>query len=198
MKYVMQLGQKDQPIFILLHGTGGNEESLLDVGKAINNRATLIGIRGNVLEDSYPRYFKRLEEGLYDEADLAERAVELHHFIQKIVMDVPGDNKDIVLIGYSNGANIGIRLLLDYPDNYRQAILFHPMYPVVVPEKNDLRKTKIFASMGTQDPIVSVINSQYVLSLFNERHAAVTEEWTISHQLTYDEVTAAKNWLDHL
>ncbi len=60
MEYIIKKGVEDAPVFILLHGTGGTEESLLDVGKVLDEEATLIGIRGNILEGGYPRYFKRL------------------------------------------------------------------------------------------------------------------------------------------
>lgn len=196
MEYIIKPGKSNAPIFILLHGTGGTEESLIDVGKDLNKDATLIGIRGAILENGYPRFFKRLEEGVYDLEDLEERATELNQFIRELAKKHEFHLQDVVLIGYSNGANIGIKLLLDYPDDYQTGILFHPMYPVDVQEHQDLSQTKIFATMGKNDPIVSVSDSENVVKLFQERKASVTEEWTISHQLTYLEVSRAKEWLN--
>lgn len=195
MEYIIKKGVKDAPVFILLHGTGGTEESLLDVGKVLNEAATLIGIRGNVLESGYPRYFKRLEEGVFDVEDLNHRAIELHEFIQTLVETHDLNPKKIVLIGYSNGANIGIKLFLDYPTSYQKGILFHPMYPVEIKTIQDLSETKIFTTMGRMDPIVAKEQSEHVLQLFRERKAEITEEWTQGHQLTYPEILKAKEWL---
>lgn len=196
MKFVIKPGKKEAPIFILLHGTGGKEDSLLEVGRELNSEATLIGIRGNVLENGYPRYFKRLEEGIFDVEDLNVRSAELHEFIQELTEEYELDPEKIILVGYSNGANIGIKLLLDYPNTYQKGILLHPMYPVDVLEKQDLSKTKIFTSMGRMDPIVTIKDSQQVLNLFRERQADVTEAWGQGHQLTYPEILKAKEWLE--
>lgn len=196
MEYIIKKGIEGKPVFILLHGTGGNENSLLDVGKTLNEQGTLIGIRGETLENGYPRFFNRLEEGIFDEEDLEEKAMELHEFISKLVKENQFDLADIVLVGYSNGANIGVRLLLDYPNSYKKAILFHPMYPVVVDDKTDLSQTHIFATMGEQDPIVTVFESYRVIELLKDRGAKITEEWTKNHQLTFLEVERAKKWLN--
>ena len=196
MNFVIQPGKKEAPVFVLLHGTGGNEESLLDVGKALNPDATLVGIRGAILEQGYPRYFRRLEEGVYDIEDLNQRAIELHNFIQELITEYEFDKSKIVLVGYSNGANIGIKLLLDYSDMYQKGILFHPMYPVEINEKQDLSQTNLFMTMGKMDPIVSVQDSEYVLELFKERQATVDMIWTQGHQLTYEEVLQGKEWLE--
>ncbi|MBO0442751.1 alpha/beta hydrolase [Vagococcus fluvialis] len=195
MEYMIKKGVEDTPIFILLHGTGGTEESLLDVGKVLNEDATLIGIRGNILEGGYPRYFKRLEEGIFDVEDLKNRTIELHEFIQTLVERHDLNSEKIVLIGYSNGANIGIKLFLDYPTSYQKGILFHPMYPVKITDTQDLSQTKIFITMGKMDPIVTIEQSKHVLQLFRERKAEITEEWTQGHQLTYPEILKAKEWL---
>lgn len=196
MNYIIKEGDKEAPILILLHGTGGNESSLLDIGRELDSKATLIGIKGNVMEGGYPRYFKRLEEGIFDVIDLNQRTVELNDFIQNLIEKHELNPKQIVLVGYSNGANIGIKLFLDYPEMYRKGILFHPMYPVDIKEKQNLSQTKLFTTMGRVDPIVTVEQSNHVLNLFRERQAEITEEWGQGHQLTYPEILKAKEWLE--
>ncbi len=117
MKAIYQQGAADAPVLVLLHGTGGDEQSLLEVGKALDPQASLLGIRGNVLENGMPRYFKRLE-GVYDEADLALRGDELADFIRQAAKEYnfisPSGTG-----GYSNGANIAIRLLLNDSDHFK-------------------------------------------------------------------------------
>ena len=66
---------------ILLHGTGGNENSLLSLGKALDPTAALLSPRGQVLENGMPRFFRRLAEGIFDEADLIRRTHELADFL---------------------------------------------------------------------------------------------------------------------
>lgn len=195
MKYIIQQGKKKHPVLILLHGTGGDETSLLEVGNLIDLDATKIGIRGNVLENGSPRYFKRLTEGVFDEVDLAKQSEQLHETINELMSEHSLLDEEIVLVGYSNGANIATRLLLDYPDSYQKGILFHPMYPVEIKEIQPLEQTDIFASFGKADPIVSMSESYRVSEIFNSRKASMTEIWSISHQLTYEEIETASQWL---
>src|ERR671911_85922 len=69
--------------FVLLHGTGGNEEDLIFLGKKIEPNATMLSPRGKVLENNMPRFFRRLSEGVFDIEDLKIRSHELADFIQK-------------------------------------------------------------------------------------------------------------------
>lgn len=194
MHAIFQQGHPEAPVLVLLHGTGGDEHSLLEVGKTLNKQASLLSIRGNVLENGMPRFFRRLAEGVYDEADLAARGAELNTFIREAAEKYQFSLSNVVLVGYSNGANIAIQLLLSDP-TFQQAILFHPMYPVENIPTQSLPETRVFMSLGTHDPIVPVAESQHVIQLFEDRQASVTTLWTRSHQLTYEEVQQAQEWL---
>src|SRR5918994_6594116 len=68
---------------VLLHGTGGNEEDLIFLGKKIEPNASILSPRGKVLENNMPRFFRRLSEGVFDIEDLKIRSHELADFIQK-------------------------------------------------------------------------------------------------------------------
>ena len=72
---------KQSPVLLLLHGTGGNEDDLLDLGRSLHPGAALLSPRGKVLENGMPRFFRRLAEGIFDEADLIRRTHELADFV---------------------------------------------------------------------------------------------------------------------
>src|ERR1051326_3224821 len=94
---------------LLLHGTGGNENDLLPLGRAIAPSAALLSPRGQVLEHGMPRFFRRLAEGVFDEDDVRRRAGELADFVvaarQRYDLAAP------IALGYSNGANIAAAVL---------------------------------------------------------------------------------------
>ena len=66
---------------LLLHGTGGNENDLLAMGRELDPGAALLSPRGKVLENGLSRFFRRLAEGIFDEEDVIRRANELADFI---------------------------------------------------------------------------------------------------------------------
>src|SRR3982751_2836344 len=72
---------RTQRVLLLLHGTGGNEHDLLPIGRDVDPNAALLSLRGKVLENGMPRFFRRLAEGVFDEEDVIRRASELADFI---------------------------------------------------------------------------------------------------------------------
>lgn len=53
----------------------------------------------------------------------------------------------------------------------------------------------ILLSMGKQDPIVPVEQSEKVIELFKLRHANVTEVWVNSHEITQEGILKAQSFL---
>ena len=103
------------PVLLLLHGTGGNEDDLLGLGKSLHPSAALLSPRGKVLENGMPRFFRRLAEGVFDEKDLVFRTHELADFVAAAATEYQFGDRKIVAVGYSNGANIAASILLLRP-----------------------------------------------------------------------------------
>lgn len=193
MRHLFQQGRDPaKPTFLLLHGTGGNESDLLPLAGMIDPDASVLSVRGNVLENGMPRFFRRLAEGVFDEKDLMFRTKELYEFLDEASKKYSFDRNNIVAIGYSNGANIAASLLFHYQDALKGAILFHPMVPRRGINLPDLSETKVFIAAGTNDPICSPQESSELQLLLAQAHAKVDIHWeNKGHQLTLDEIQAA-------
>src|SRR3954451_1947207 len=130
MKHIFQKGTNpSKPTFLMLHGTGGNELDLLPLAGMIDEEASVLSVRGNVLENGMPRFFRRLAEGIFDEEDLIVRTKEVADFLDAAAAEHGFDRANVIAVGYSNGANIAGSLLFHYPNALRAAILYHPMVP---------------------------------------------------------------------
>ncbi|MCW3095951.1 MAG: Glyoxalase/bleomycin resistance protein/dioxygenase [Chthonomonadaceae bacterium] len=181
---------------LLLHGTGGSEADLLPLGQALLPGANLLSLRGKVLENGMPRFFRRLAEGVFDQADLKFRTGEMAAFLAEAAIHYGFDAKRIIAVGYSNGANIAASLLLRQPEKLAGAVLFHPMVPFVPETLPDLSGKPIFIGAGRNDPIVPVVNTEELAALFEKAGAEVTQQWHRGgHSLTQEEVQAAQIWL---
>ncbi|MGE7646589.1 alpha/beta hydrolase [Peribacillus frigoritolerans] len=196
MKHIFNKGKDStKPTLLLLHGTGGNELDLLPIAGRIDDEASVLSVRGNVLENGMPRFFRRLAEGVFDEEDLIFRTKELYEFLDDSAAKYNFDRENMIAIGYSNGANIAASLLFHYQNALKGASLHHPMVPrkgIVLP---DLSGKSVFIAAGKNDPISSPMESTELQSLFEKANAKVEIHWeNRGHQLTVDEVEAAAHW----
>jgi phospholipase/carboxylesterase len=196
MKHIFNKGKDaNKPTLLLLHGTGGNELDLLPIAGIIDDEASVLSIRGNVLENGMPRFFRRLAEGVFDEADLVFRTKELNDFLDEASEKYGFDRSNIIAIGYSNGANIAASLMFHYGTALKGAILHHPMVPRRGIELPDLSGTSVFIAAGTNDPICPPEESTELQSILDKSNAKVELHWeNKGHQLTLQEVEAAAQW----
>jgi predicted esterase len=105
----------DTLTLLLLHGTGGDENDLLELGRALDGQAALLSPRGQVNERGANRWFRRLAEGVFDTDDLLARTDQLANFITSAAAHYRLDASRLVAVGFSNGANIAATLLLRHP-----------------------------------------------------------------------------------
>jgi phospholipase/carboxylesterase len=188
--------QKSNLTLLLLHGTGGTEDDLIPLGNELATDASILSVRGKVLENGMPRFFRRLEEGVFDLEDLKMRTDELADFILKSSSVYEFDLKRLVAVGYSNGANIGASLLLKRPEVLAGAILFRAMVPFVLDVLPDLSKKSVILLEGMRDPIVSKQEVESLLKIFTDAHCNVTLKWQDSgHNLPEEDIVSAKKWL---
>lgn len=188
--------QSDTLTLLLLHGTGGNEDDLIEVGQMISSTASLLSPRGKVLENGMPRFFRRLAEGVFDMDDLKIRTKELADFVKEASNIYSFDINKTVTVGFSNGANIAASLLLSYPETLRGAILFRAMVPFIPNSPPDLSDKQVLLSAGMFDPIVSESQTQNLFDLLEESGANVTLKWQQSgHNLTESDILYSKEWL---
>ncbi|QBP42536.1 alpha/beta hydrolase [Paenisporosarcina antarctica] len=200
MKHIFKQGtDSTKPVLLLLHGTGGNEQDLLPLADIVDKEASVLSVRGNVLENGMPRFFRRLAEGIFDEEDLIFRTNELNAFLDEAAVKYEFDRENILAIGYSNGANIAASLLFHFDNAIRGAILHHPMVPrrgIALP---DLSGKHVFITAGKNDPICPQQESVDLKQLLEAAHATVNIHWeNQGHQLIMSEVEAATKWYQQL
>jgi phospholipase/carboxylesterase len=188
-------GTSDDRTLLLLHGTGGTEHDLLGLAAQVASGARRLGVRGQVLEHGMPRFFRRLAEGVFDEADLVRRAAELAAFVTEAASTYSFDASKVYALGYSNGANIAAAVLLLHPGILRGAVLLRSMVPLVPATVAPLTGTRILMAQGTMDPIVPRANGEHLAELFREAGADVRLHWEdAGHGLADGDVRAAQRW----
>lgn len=184
------------PTLLLLHGTGGDERDLLQLGAELWPGAALLAVRGKILENGMPRFFRRFAEGIFDVEDLKFRTQELAQFIDAAAERYGFSKKKLIVVGYSNGANIASSLILLHPHYVAAAVFFRAMMPFVPDLIRDFSHLSVFIGVGQSDPIVPPGQVEELAALFESGGADVTISLHRGgHELGEDDVRAAKIWL---
>ncbi|MGX7108010.1 alpha/beta hydrolase [Facklamia miroungae] len=198
MEYIYQATENAKWTFVLLHGTGGDETNLIPIAKEISDSANILSVRGNVNENGALRYFKRKAEGLYDLEDLAFRSQELVDFITSMSEEKGFDLNKVIFVGFSNGSNIALNILIHFAKTFNKGILFAPLYPMAIEEDKDLSNHQLFLSMGKADPICSMQANNELIEKLNHVGANLSIEWVHTHQITPQILTDARQWVEEL
>jgi glyoxalase family protein len=181
---------------LLLHGTGGDEDNLISLGRALLPGAGLLSPRGKVLERGMLRFFRRLAEGVFDQEDLARRTDELADFIEAAATTYNLRRDGIVAVGFSNGANIAASLLLRRPRVLRGAVLLSPMVPFEPSTPPELDGTSVFIGAGRADTMVPQGQVMRLAEILREAGADVTLHWEPGgHEVSPGVVSAAQEWV---
>jgi phospholipase/carboxylesterase len=188
--------RKTNEVILLLHGTGGDENYLLNIGRRISPRAAILTPRGNVFDNGSNRFCLRSPDGVFDIADVKLRIDELANFITNAAKRYKFDVNRLSVIGYSNGASIAAGVILTRPGILKRVVLFHPGLPLTPQILPDLSSTRALITYGDNDTVVKPGESQALANLLKKcRARVVVYRHNKHHELEDSEITAAKRFL---
>jgi phospholipase/carboxylesterase len=161
---------------LLLHGTGGDEHDLVPLREHLAPGAPVLSVRGSVLENGMPRFFRRLREGVFDEDDLRTRVDELARFLVAAEEEYAVAPGAWTAVGFSNGANIASALLFGHPDALTGAVLIAAMVPYRNgPPQADLSGKRVLVANGRRDPMATPEQTATLADQLRTAGADVTE-----------------------
>lgn len=138
---------------IMLHGSGGDETTLASLAEAIAPDATLIGIRGRIVQDGVKRWYKRITATEFDQTDVRTEADAFVKFLNTLATENRLDLSNVTFLGYSNGANLIAALTQLHPGLVRSAVLLRAMPVLQDAPKVDLSQTRILTIAGERDTL---------------------------------------------
>lgn len=182
------------PALLLLHGTGGDENDMIAVGQMLRPGAALLSPRGQVSENGALRFFRRLRPGVFDEEDLVRRTHELADFVEDQM--ARQSLRQIVAVGYSNGANIAASLLLLRPGLLSGAVLFRAMVPLEPEPPPDLGRVPVLVLAGKHDEMIPAPGTEKLGALLSQANADLTLVWRdCGHGLSREDFALATDWI---
>lgn len=174
---------------LLLHGSGGDENDLLPVARALAPGAALLSPRGKVVDRGMVRFFK------VDRSDVKERAAELAEWIGAAAKEHGFDRARLYAFGYSNGANMAAALMLLHPGAIAGACLLRTRaaaQPEVLPA---LGGAQVLISAGQHDELIPCAEAEALAELLTQAGARVDLAiQNAGHDLTPADFSLAKQW----
>lgn len=193
-----QDGDHSLPTILMLHGTGGDEKDLLDIAEFIGRDNPKLGIRGRIVEGGANRYFAHLPSGQFDLQSLQTESAALFQEVHKLAEEYKVDEDSMIMLGFSNGANVGLYAMLHKLTPIKRGIFMHAM---ALTDKIDPDASvgKVWMSHGILDPIVHERNFALIQKYVKNSGGQITTfEHNRGHEVTMEEIQDAKNWLDKL
>lgn len=208
LHYVIQEPKtiKDQnPLLILLHGYGSNEEDLFSFATELPNDSYVISVRAPYNLQPYGHAWYAIhfdaDENKFSDNVQAKQSVELiANFIDEIVKQYPIDTKNITLIGFSQGAILSYATALTYPEKVSKVVALSGYFnQEIMPEVIDTKAIshlKFFVSHGSVDQVIPVDWARKAKPALENLGLEVEyQEYPIGHGVSPKNFFDFKNWL---
>jgi len=182
-------------VVVLLHGSGGDETSLLPFAQPVWPRATLVGVRGRVVQDGEIRWYRKITPVRFDEFDVEREADALVRFLSDLAAWQQYDTTRIIFVGYSNGANLLAVMMMKHPDFVRRAVLMRSMPVLDKMPRANLHKARVLTISGKNDVLYSPFAP--ALSTLLRMNGAQVDSYLIDsdHMLSDEDARIVARWL---
>jgi len=193
------------PMLLLLHGYGSNEEDLFSLASELPEEYYVISARApyDMMYGSYAWYAINFgaDESKFSDIEQAQQSRDLIvNFIDELVDKYPIDAKNVTLVGFSQGCILSYAVALSYPQKIQRVIAmsgyFNAKIAVESFAQNDFSNLKIFASHGSVDQVVPVDWARKVAPALQQLGIDIVyEEYPVGHGIAQQNFYDFKNWL---
>lgn len=196
------------PLIILLHGYGSNEEDLFSFAPELPQDYYVISVRAPFDLQPYGHAWYAIhfdaDENKFSDNDQAKESVKLiANFIDEIVKEYPIDTENINLIGFSQGAILSYATALTYPEKVAKVVALSGYLNLDIIPKNIDKETinhlKFFVSHGTVDQVIPVDWARKAKPALDSLGLEVTyKEYPIGHGVAPQNFYDFKTWLNQI
>ena len=193
------------PLLLLLHGYGSNEEDLFSFAAELPDEYYIISARApyNMQYGAYAWYAINFDadENKFSDHEQAKISRDLiAQFIDELIETYPIDSKNVTLVGFSQGSILSYAIALSHPDKVQRVVALSGYISEPILEENylqnDLTKLKIFHSHGTADQVIPVEWARKTKPFLEKLGIKSTyKEYPVGHGVAPQNFHDFKNWL---
>jgi phospholipase/carboxylesterase len=193
------------PLLLLLHGYGSNEEDLFSFAPELPDDSYVISVRAPYDLQPYGHAWYAIhfdaDENKFSDNVQAKQSVEIiASFIDEIVNQYPINTENVTLIGFSQGAILSYATALTYPEKVTKVVALSGYFnQEILPEVIDTKAIshlKFFVSHGSVDQVIPVDWARKAKPALENLGLEVEyQEYPIGHGVSPKNFYDFKNWL---
>jgi len=157
-----KIQQEKNPLLLLLHGYGSNEEDLFSFAAQLPDEYLIISVRAPYTLPGYGFAWYAIDfdadmNKFTDDVQAVQSRDLIANFINEVIENYPVDKDNITLIGFSQGAILSYAVALTYPEKIsRVAALSGYLHNTIIGDVNSekLNKLHFFTSHGVVDQVI--------------------------------------------
>lgn len=193
------------PVLLLLHGYGSNEDDLFSFSTELPEDYYIIAARApfDLQYKSYAWYaitFDADEKKFSDHIQARESRDVIAVFIDELVANFPIDSTKVTLVGFSQGAILSYAVALSYPEKVQRVVAMSGyLNQEIIKEdylKNTFSNLDLFISHGTVDQVIPIEWGRKAKPFLENLGIKTTyKEYPIGHGVSPQNFYDFKNWL---
>lgn len=193
------------PLLLLLHGYGSNEEDLFSFASELPDHYYVISARAPYPLAAYGNAWYAIDfDANMNKFSNDDQAIEsrdlIVKFIDELLQKYPIDIKDVNLIGFSQGAILSYSIALSFPEKTNKVVVLSGYFNQNIMkdgyENNDFSNLRFFISHGSVDQVIPVEwarKNPEVLNLLKIKHEY--HEYNVGHGVAPQNFYDFKNFL---
>lgn len=208
IKYLIQepkVKKDKNPLILLLHGYGSNEEDLFSFASELPEDYYIVSAQAPYPVPPYGYawyaiHFDADANKFSDDQQAIESRDLIVKFIDELSQTYPIDPTHINLVGFSQGAILSYAIALSYPEKINKAVALSGYFNANIIkagfEQRDFSQLQIFASHGTVDQVIPVDwarKTSPILDTLQIKHQY--KEYPVGHGVHPLNFTDFKNFL---
>jgi phospholipase/carboxylesterase len=193
------------PLLLLLHGYGSNEEDLFSFASELPEEYYVISVQApySLEPYGYAWYAINFDADMNKFSD-NNQAIQSRDlivgFIDELIQKYPIDENKVTLIGFSQGSILSYAVALSYPKKVNRVVALSGYLNQDILkegyEKNDFSHLNFFVSHGTADQVIPIEWARKTPDFLNNLNIKNTFfEYPIGHGVAPKNFFDFRNWL---
>jgi len=208
LKYLIRepkVKMNKNPLLLLLHGYGSNEEDLFSFAQELPQEYYVISAQAPYALQPYGHAWYAINfdadmNKFSDNDQAVESRERIVQFLDELIEKYPIDQNDITLIGFSQGSILSYSVALSYPEKINRVVaLSGYLNEEILKENyqnNDFSKLNFFVSHGSADQVIPVEWARKTPNFLSEIGVKnVYFEYPVGHGVAPKNFFDFKDWL---